>query len=53
MNVIYDYWPFDEAFFHKFVPCAIVYPPYCFDCNESVWLVPGTDPEDCFYAVER
>lgn len=23
-----------------------------FRAGESLWLVPGTDPEDCFYGLE-
>ena len=42
MVVIYDYWPFDEEWRHVLVRQMITYPPYSFDPNESVWIVPGT-----------
>lgn len=42
MTVIYDYWPYDREWRHTFVPQMIVYPLQRLECNESVWIIPGT-----------
>lgn len=41
-NSFYDYFhaEFDRKEFKSF---------NIYHCNEGFWLVPGTDPEDCFY----
>lgn len=48
MYILYMHHSYHEYYHGEFIHKQM----HKFDmyyCNESFWLVPGTDPEDCFY----